>query len=684
MARPTCSGAGHSSAHCRNVRCDTLGHTGASFPAIPLGLHGAGAAATKAPPNRMPKLLLSAIATLVLAGFAIAPALAQRGTFPKSALAPTPPPTVPGAPVAVTGPRANAPAAERSAALTALFADIWQARLEHDPEFATSVGDKRYNDRLDDHSAAAYNEELARGFSYISRLSLIDTTGLSEQEQLSKDLMLRHLVEQQEEAIYKPWEMPVNQFAGIQVDLPQLQTMAPFASVKDYDDYIARMHAVPTAFQQVTDSIEAGIADSRTPPKFLLEKVLTQTRTIAGQKPEDSPFARPLTKFPSSISAADQLRIRTELLAAISKDVLPAYSRFAKFVEGTYIAAGRTEPGASALPQGDAYYAFRVKQSTTTDLTPAQIHQVGLDEVARDEAEILAIAKKLGFKDIAALRASVAADPKQHPASREALLAAYRKDLDAMRPKLPQFFGILPKAPLQVDPVPAFSEKEQAPAYYNPGTADGSRPGIIYINTYDFAHRSLANVESIAYHEGIPGHHLQISIAQELTGLPEFRKYADYTAYAEGWGLYSERLGKNMGFYQDPYSDYGRLETDVFRAVRLVVDTGVHSQHWTRQQMIDYFHAHTGLDEATVQAETDRYIAWPAQALGYKVGQLEILKLRAKAQAALGSRFDYRTFHDEVLGAGALPMDVLETRVTQWIARQQTPGHAGGTTGAAN
>ncbi len=237
-----------------------------------------------------------------------------------------------------------------------------------------------------------------------------------------------------------------------------------------------------------------------------------------------------------------------------------------------------------------------------------------------------------------------------------------------MRPKLPEYFGILPKAQLEVEPVPAYSEKEQAPAYYQGGTPDGSRKGAIYINTYDFAHRSLPNVESIAYHEGIPGHHLQISIAQELTGLPEFRKHGGYTAYTEGWGLYAERLGKEMGFYQDPYSDYGRLETDIFRAVRLVVDTGVHAQHWTRGQMIDYFHAHTGLDEATVQAETDRYIAWPAQALGYKIGQLELWKLRTEAKAALGSRFDNRSFHDQVLGAGPLPMDILESKITRWVA----------------
>ncbi len=597
---------------------------------------------------------------------ALGAGLCLAGT-PAPLLAQKPLPTLPT-------PAANAreaPAAERSAALAALFDEVWQDRLAHEPEFATAVGDPRYNNRLNDHSAAAYNDAVARGAGYLERLAAIPTDGLPAAEQLSSALLLRGLVEQQQEAVFKPWEMPVNQFNGLPVDLPQLPSTAPFRTGNDFDEYIARMHAVPAAFAQVTDAIEAGIADGRTPPRIVLEKVLAQTQTLAGQKPDASPFARPLGKFPPGIAAAEQERIRTELLAAIATDVLPAYSRFARFLQTTYIPAGRAEPGLSALPDGASYYRFRVKQSTTTDLSPAQIHAIGLSEVARDEAEILAIAHRLGYGDIAAMRTAVAADPRQHPASREALLAVYRTDLDAMRPRLPQYFGLLPKAPLAVEAVPAYSEKDQAPAYYQRGTPDGSRPGTIFINTYDFAHRAFPDVESIAYHEGIPGHHLQISVAQELAGLPQFRKYGRYTAYTEGWGLYAERLAKDMGCYQDPYADYGRLETDLFRAVRLVVDTGVHAEHWTRAEMVDYFHAHTGLDEATVQAETDRYIAWPAQALGYKIGQLEILKLRAQAQAALGARFSYRGFHDEVLGAGPVPLDVLGTRVDAWIAAQQ-------------
>ena len=566
--------------------------------------------------------------------------------------------------------------AARQKTLNALFAQIWEDRLSHSPEFASTIGDKRWNDQLTDYSVAAYNAELERGREYLLKLGDIDTAGMSDQEVLSKDLMVRQLIEDQEASEFKPWEMPVNQFSGLQLSLPQLVPQLSFTSVKDYDDYIARLNKVPNAFRQITDDMMAGIDDHRVPPKYLLEKVLVQVNALVAQKPEDSPFARPLKKFPPSVAAADQTRIHDETLAAITKQVYPAYQRFAKFLQAQYIPVGRAEPGVWSLPDGDRYYAFRVKQSTTTDLTPAQIHKIGVDEVARDEADMLAIAKKLGYADIAALRAAIAANPKLHPASREALLDAYRADLDNMRPKLPQLFGRLPKAPLVVEAVPQYMEKDQAPAYYEHGTPDGSRPGTVFVNTYDYEHRSLANVESIAYHEGLPGHHLQISIAQELTGIPDFRKYIHYTAYTEGWGLYAEHLGKDIGMYQDPYSDFGRLEADIFRAIRLVVDTGVHSDHWTRQQMVDYFHAHSGLDDATVNAEVDRYIAWPAQALGYKMGQLKILELRARAEKALGPKFELKAFHDQVIDSGALPLDVLDARINAWIAAQN-PQHAG-------
>jgi uncharacterized protein (DUF885 family) len=465
--------------------------------------------------------------------------------------------------------------------------------------------------------------------------------------------------------------MPLNQMGGIHTTYPQLVAQLSFTTVKDYDDWIARLHAIPTAFEQVTTNMSIGMEDHRVPPKFLLAKALDQVKQLANQKPEDSPLALPLKSFPASIKPADQERIKAEMLAAIGKEVLPAYLRFARFLDVSYIPAGREEPGISALPGGAKYYQFRIRRTTTTDLTAGQIHQIGLDEVKRDEAEMLVIAQKLGFADLKSFRASLKTNPKLHPASREELLAAYRGYLTPMQARLPQLFGRLPKAPFEVVPVPDYLEKTSAPAYYETGAPDGSRPGRLFIDTYNVTDRNLYAAESIAYHEGLPGHHLQLSIAQELDGTPTFRKYGRYTAYIEGWGLYSERLGKDVGFYQDPYSDYGRLEADIWRAIRLVVDTGVHSEHWTRQQMVDFFHDHSNIDETSIQAEVDRYIAWPSQALAYKVGQLKILELRDRAKKALGDKFDLRAFHDQVLDSGALPLDVLSDRIDAWIAIQK-------------
>jgi uncharacterized protein (DUF885 family) len=515
------------------------------------------------------------------------------------------------------------------------------------------------------------NDELSRGRGYIEQLSAIDATGLSDQERLSADLMLRSLIDDQEAAKFKEWEMPVSQFSGIQIDLPRLVNGLQFDSVKDYDDYISRLKKVPAAFSQIMTNMQLGVDEGRVPPEYLLEKALAQTQTLADQKPEDSPYAAPLKRFPKTVNAADQKRISAELLDAISTSVLPSYQRLAKFLKVACIPNGRKDPGVWALPNGDAYYAFKIRQSTTLNRSAAEIHQLGIDEVKRDEAEMLAIAQKLGSSDLKSFNAALKANPKEHPASGEQMLELCRGYIAQMQTKLPELFGRLPKAPVEVVAVPTYVEKNSAPAYYEHGTPDGRRPGRVNINTYDFADRSLAPLESMSYHEGVPGHHLQISIAQELTGLPEFRKHLHYTAYSEGWGMYSERLGKDVGFFQDPYNDYGRLEGDIWRAIRLVVDTGVHSQHWTRQQMVDYFHEHSAIDEPDVQAEVDRYIAAPGQALGYKIGQLELLSLRDKAKTALGSKFDLKAFHDEVLDSGPLPLDVLELRVDAWIAARK-------------
>ena len=568
-------------------------------------------------------------------------------------------------------PAAPASLADRRQALNDLFHDYWEDKLKHDPEFASAIGDMRYNDQVDDYSVAAVNDSLAREQRLELRLAAIDPTGFTDQEKTSQELLLREFDLDEEGAEFKEWEMPVNQMEGIYANYPQLVAELSFKTVKDYDDWIARLHAIPHAFDQVTDNMSIGMDDHRVPPKNLLQKTLEQVNQIANQKPEDSPLALPLKNFPASISAAEQARIKGEMLDAIAKEVLPAYRRFARFLEVSYIPAGRDKPGIDALPDGQKYYQFLIKRTTTTDLTAAQIHQIGLDEVGRDEAEMLAIAQKLGFKDLASFRLSLKTNPNVHPASADALIAAYKGYLAPMEARLPQLFGTLPKAPLEVATIPDYLAKTAPPAYYEPGTPDGSRPGHLFVDTYNATHRNLYSVESIAYHEGIPGHHLQISIAQETTGIPEFRRFEEYTAYTEGWAFYSEHLGKDVGLYQDPYSDYGRLENEVWRAIRLVVDTGVHSQGWTRDQMVEYFRAHSNIDEPTIQSEVDRYIAWPSQALAYKIGQLKILELRDRARKALGDKFDIRAFHDQVVDSGALPLDMLEQRIDAWIASQK-------------
>jgi uncharacterized protein (DUF885 family) len=562
--------------------------------------------------------------------------------------------------------------AERAKALNGIFHDYWEAALKHEPEGASSIGDKRYNDQISDYSVKALNEWLAQEQEYLLKLAAIDITGLPDQDKISRELLMRQITDDLEEAEFKTWEMPVSQMGGIYSLYPQLVAQLSFTTVKDYDDWIARLHAIPHAFDQVTENMETGIDDKRVPPKYLLEKTLEQVKQLSSQKAEDSPFAMPLKKFPASISPSEQSRIKTEMLAAISKEVLAAYQRFARFLEVAYIPAGRAEPGIWALADGTKYYQFLIRMTTTTNLTADQIHQIGIEEVKKDEADMLAIAQKLGFKDLASFRTALKANPKNKPASAAALLDAYRGYLTPMQARLPQLFGRMPKAPFEVVPVPDYLEKNASSAYYEPGTPDGSRPGRLFIDTYNFADRDLDEVESTAYHEGLPGHHLQISIGQELQDIPDFRRFGGYTAFDEGWALYAERLGKDIGLYQDPYSDYGRLENDIWRAIRLVVDTGVHSQHWTRQQMVDYFHDHSAIDETDIQTEVDRYIAWPSQALAYKIGQLEILGLRDKAKTELGDKFDLRAFHDQVIDSGALPLDVLDERIQAWIGSQKT------------
>jgi len=555
-----------------------------------------------------------------------------------------------------------------------LLDEQWEYTLRTSPEFASILGDKRYNDRLSDFSQGAIDKDIEQNRIFLAKFEAVNTDGFPEQEKLNRDLMVRNIRQTLEAVKFREWEMPVNQMGGIHLDPPQLVTSLSFETVKDYDDYIARLKQLPRAFRDVTIQMRKGMAEGLMPPKILLGQVAKQANDLATQKPEDSPFAVPTTKFPKQFSAADQQRLRAGVLAALRDSVLPAYARFTKFVRDEYAPRGRTQIGTWALPAGEERYAFAVRRSTTTNMSPDEIHALGLREVARIEADQLVIAKRLGFPTVKALRDSIPKIPALHPKSREQILNEYRHYVDQMTAKLPTLFGRLPKAKLEVMPIEAFLEKE-ASTHYNQGTPDGSRPGHVFVNTYDFANQLTINNESTAYHEGVPGHHMQISIAQELPELPPFRQQGGYTAYVEGWALYSERLGKEIGFYQDPYNDYGRLDDEMLRAIRLVVDTGIHGkEHWTRDQVLQFFRDHSSNNEAAIQSETDRYIAWPAQALAFKVGQLTILRLRDKARQALGDKFSLSAFHDELLGAGALPMDVLEQRMNDWIARTAAKG----------
>jgi uncharacterized protein (DUF885 family) len=552
---------------------------------------------------------------------------------------------------------------KRRKALQDLLHEQWEYTMRTQPEFASILGDKRYNDKSGDFSEAAIRREAEETRRFLRRFEAVGTAGFSEQEALDKALMLHMLREGLENYELKEWEMPVTQISGIHLFAAQFPSLLTFTSAKDYDDYVKRMRAFPKQMDDTIAAMRKGMKDRLMPPKFLLEKVAVQSAGIAAQEPQNTPFAQPLASMPASMPEAERTRIRNEFTAAIRDSMLPAYRKFAAFVKDEYAPRGRSEVGMWALPDGVHRYNVRVRQSTTTNLTAEQIHQIGLREVARIEGELMQVAKRLGYNDLKSVQKAADENPNLRAKSREQTLDLYRKYIDQMYAKLPQLFGRLPKAKVEVVATEAFREKEAPGAEYQPGAPDGSRPGRVEVNTSEPQSRKTITMESTAYHEGVPGHHMQIAIAQELTGIPEFRKnLLSFTAYVEGWALYSERLGKEVGFYQDPWNDYGRLQDEMLRAIRLVVDTGLHAKKWTRAQVVQYFHDHSAQDEIEVQNETDRYIVWPGQALGYKIGQLKILELREKQKQKLGDKFDIRAFHDEVLGAGPLPMDVLEGR----------------------
>ncbi|HTB95342.1 MAG TPA: DUF885 domain-containing protein [Candidatus Sulfotelmatobacter sp.] len=558
------------------------------------------------------------------------------------------------------------PVADRLAAQNTLFEEQYESDLRNFPERATAFGDYRYNDKLAEYSIAAIVQRNQTNAAFLARLQSIPTTGFSEQDQLSHDLLVRVLQQRIADFDLKEYEMPVNQQNGIHTSLADLPLSVPLDSVKHYEDYIARLHQIPHALAQTTEVLRAGMNDKLMPVRFLLDKLPVQCQGII----DADPFLLPTKKYPAGISPEDQKRLTQEITDAINTDVIPAYKTFATFLRTEYAPLGRTTLAVTSLPDGEKRYQNDIYGRTTTHMTADEIHQLGLREIDRIQAEMTLIAKKQGFADLASFRASLKTNPKYMPTSADQILEDFRHYIDQMQPKLSELFTLLPKSPVTVEAIPAF--QAAAATHYVTGTPDGKRPGRVVVATSNFAERSLIDDEAIAYHEGVPGHHMQLSVQQQLTGLPKFRLHGlGFNAYTEGWALYAEQLGKEVGFYQDPVSDYGRLSSELFRAVRLVVDTGIHSKGWTRDQVVDFFRKSGAVDEPTIQSETDRYIAWPAQALSYKLGQLKIRELRERARKELGSKFDIRAFHDEMLNGGTLPLDMLDARTDRWIAQQK-------------
>ena len=568
---------------------------------------------------------------------------------------------------------AAAPSPSTSAAkLDRFYAVEWEYTLSHSPEFATYVGDDRFNDRLGDCSAEASATAEKHAAHALQELRALPANGLTESQTISRDMMLRQLTATIASYRLKEWEMPVNQMDGPHLSLASLYSAMPFRNAQDYRNYLARLRQIPRAFTQTTEVMRLGMRDHLMEPRFLLEKVAVQAREIGSTDPARSSFALPLAKFPQGISPAEQETIRRDMLAAIKDEVMPAYLAFADFVEKTYAPAGRMQPGIWSLPNGDALYRNAIHEHVQTVMDADAIFNEGMRQVREIEQQMLALAKTQGFADLPSFHAHIEGDAKLRATSGEQLLKLYAGYEDRARAKLSEIVPYVPPLGLEVVPMDGFRAPNAVPADYSPGSTAGGRPGRVNVNLSHPTSRLLLNVEAIAYHEGLPGHHLQFSIADQLKDLPNFRRFASYDAYSEGWALYAELLGKQMGFYQDPYSEYGRLQNEMWRSIRLVVDTGVHSKHWTREQMVAFFKQHTAMDDQNIQTEVDRYIAWPGQALSYRLGQQKIIDLREKASRELGPKFNVRQFHQRVLSLGPVPLDVLDESITRWIEAQKS------------
>jgi uncharacterized protein (DUF885 family) len=549
----------------------------------------------------------------------------------------------------------------------------WERGLKDYPEYGTFLGDARYNDRWTDWSPAAVEARDAADRAVLDQLAKIPRAKLSAADQVNYDLFKQRAEIGVAYQRFRPQEIPLSPigFDGFG-SAATLAAIQPFANAADYDKWIKRLQAYGTLVDQNIALMRAGMAARRVPPREPMTRLTAQLRGFVTDQPEDSPFYAPLKKLPKDLPAADAERLRTQAATAIREVVTPAWKRFNAFYEDEYLPACRTTIAARDFPDGEAFYALRVRDMTTTDLTPDRIHEIGLSEVARIRAEMEKIREQVKFKgDLAAFFKFLRSDKQFYYKTGDELLAAYRVLAKRIDPELVKLFGRMPRMPYGVIAVPELEAPNQTTAYYRSPAQDGSRAGYFFANLYKPETRPKWEMAALTVHEAVPGHHFQIALAQELGELPKFRRLGGYTAFIEGWGLYSESLGDEIGLYDDPYSKFGQLTYEMWRAVRLVVDTGIHHKGWTRQQAIDFFKANAAKTENDIAVEVDRYISWPGQALAYKIGQLKIKELRERSKQALGDKFDVRRFHDEVLGKGALPLDVLEANIDRWIAAER-------------
>ena len=558
-----------------------------------------------------------------------------------------------------------------NAPLLKLFETSWQEDLADDPISATSIGDHRYDHLLTDMSVEAIDKRNQRMYTRMAALRKIVKEKLDKADQLNYDLFERETRVRLNEAQFKPYLYAVRTFDGPQL-LPELAEIHPFQTVKDYDNWISRINSSGMYIDQWIVLLGQGAAERRTQPRVTIAKVLEQIKPQLVTDPEQSAFFAPFKKIPASIDAANKDRLIAAGKLAVQTVAVPAFQRFDKFFREVYLPASRDTIGVYDTPDGELYYKDRMKYYTTIDNPDAaRIHNIGLEEVKRIRAEMEKTLEGINFLGtLEQFLSFIRNEPRFYYKTSEELFAAYEKTARGIEPQLPKLFGRLPKAKFGIRPIPAASAPTTTTAYYQPPSLDGSRPGNYYVNLYKPETRPIWEVEALTAHESVPGHHLQIALSYELTGLPEFRRNANYTAFIEGWALYAESLGYDLGLYKDDFSKIGQLNYDMWRAVRLVVDTGMHQFKWTRDQAIYYFQQNTGKNRQDIENEVDRYISWPGQALAYKLGQLRIQALRAEAEKALGARFDIRAFHDQLLGMGPLPLSVLDVEMRAWIAAQ--------------